>query len=104
VRSPLVVASDPFGSHLAHLAQSFEHVAVEHFGPEASVEALDIAVLRGLVGGLGEAARGLAALHPAHASPMNSGPLSVRSTLRLTADRDQLVQSAHASAQRAGSC
>ena len=45
VWSFLVVFVDPIAGYLAHLAQRFEHVSIEHLVAEGPVEALDVGVL-----------------------------------------------------------
>lgn len=50
MRSVVVAAVQPVGSHVAHFLQAVEHVAVEHLGAVGLVESFDIGVLRGLSG------------------------------------------------------
>jgi hypothetical protein len=101
VRSQLVVASNPFCGHLAHLAQGFEHIAVEHFGPVAAVETLDVAILHGLAG-LDEAQLDALTLRPSCqrlADELGAVVIGAQHP-RFAADRDQLVQSAHDAGSR----
>ena len=50
MRSMVVVALKPIGSHGPHLGQRIEDVAVQHLGAAGLVEALDIGVLGWLAG------------------------------------------------------
>ena len=45
VWSLLVVFVDPVARYLAHLAQRFEHVSIEHLIAEGPVETLDVGIL-----------------------------------------------------------
>ena len=48
MRSVMVVAVLPFLGHASDFGQYGEDVAIQYFGAEGAVEALDVGVLRGL--------------------------------------------------------
>lgn len=48
MRLVMVVAVLPVFGHASDFGQRGKHVAIQHFGSEGTVEALDVGILRGL--------------------------------------------------------
>ena len=87
-----VVAGEPFFGHATHLAQGFEHVAIEHLLAIGSIEAFDVAVLHGLARLDKTQFNSMATRPPGQGLADELGPVVGPQHLRLAADFNQLIE------------